>query len=66
MKAHSPIVIIFMCCICRHAFVEIMSELKRNILNFGYRINFNYEGILAHSFVNFMWLLNLFYLQLRI
>ena len=26
-----------------------MTELKRNILNFGYGINFKYEGILSHS-----------------
>ena len=27
-----------------------MPELKRNILNFGYHINFKYEGMLSHSF----------------
>ena len=27
-----------------------MPELKKNILNFGYGINFKYEGMLAHSF----------------
>ena len=30
-----------------------MPELKKNILNFGYRINFEYEGKLAHSFDRF-------------
>ena len=30
-----------------------MPELKRDILNFGYRINFKYEGMLAHSFDRF-------------
>ena len=30
-----------------------MSELKRNILNFGYGINFKYEGMLSHSFDRF-------------
>ena len=30
-----------------------MPELKRNILNFGYRINFKYEGMLSHSFEKF-------------
>ena len=30
-----------------------MPELKKNILNFGYRINFKYEGMLAHSFDRF-------------
>ena len=32
---------------------DIMPELKRNILNFGYGINFNYDRILSHSFDRF-------------
>ena len=28
---------------------DIMPELKQNILNFGYRVNFKYEGMLSHS-----------------
>ena len=53
MKPYSLITIIFLCCICRYASVEIMPELKRNILNFGYGINFNYEGMLVHLFDRF-------------
>ena len=30
-----------------------MPELKRNILNFGYRINFKYEGMISHSSYRF-------------
>ena len=30
-----------------------MPELKKGILKFGYRINFKYKGILAHSFDRF-------------
>ena len=30
-----------------------MPELKRNIFNFGYRINFKYEGMLSHTFDRF-------------
>ena len=30
-----------------------MPELKQNILRFGYRVNFRYEGVLAHSFDRF-------------
>ena len=30
--------------------IEIRPELQRNILNFGYGINYKYEGMLAHSF----------------
>ena len=35
------------------ASIEIRPELQRNILNFGYRINYKYEGMLAHSFDRF-------------
>ena len=38
-----------MCCICKCTLVEIMPELKRNILNFGYGINYKYEGMFAHD-----------------
>ena len=34
---------------------NIMPEHKKNVLNFGYRVNFKYEGMLAHSFDRFMW-----------
>ena len=30
-----------------------MPKLKRNILNFGFGVNFKYEGMLAHSFDRF-------------
>ena len=33
--------------------VDIMPKLKRNILNFGYGVNFKYEGMLSHSFDRF-------------
>ena len=29
---------------------DIMRELKKNILNFGYGVNLKYEGMLSHSF----------------
>ena len=35
------------------ALTKIKPELKRNILNFGYGINYKYEGMLAHSFDRF-------------
>ena len=31
----------------------IKPELKRNILNIGYSINYKYEGMLVHSFDRF-------------
>ena len=52
MKAYS-LIIIFVCCICKYTSVHIMPELKRNILNFGYGINFKHEGMLSHSFDRF-------------
>ena len=33
--------------------VKIKPELQRNTLNFGYGINYKYEGMLAHSFDRF-------------
>ena len=39
--------------VCDSSAVDIMSELKRNILNFGYGVNFKYEGMLSHSFDRF-------------
>ena len=33
--------------------IKIKHKLQRNILNFGYGINYKYEGMLAHSFDRF-------------
>ena len=33
--------------------MEIKPQLQRNILKFGYGINYKYEGTLAHSFDRF-------------
>ena len=33
--------------------IEIKPEFQRNILKFGYGINYKYEGMLAHSFDRF-------------
>ena len=38
---------------CGCSAVDIMPELKRNILNFGYGVNFKYKGMLPHSFDKF-------------
>ena len=35
------------------ASINIRPELQRNILNFGYGINYKYEGMLSHSFDRF-------------
>ena len=41
------------CCIYQCTSTKIKLELKKNILNFGYGINYKYEGMLAHSFDKF-------------
>ena len=33
--------------------IKIKPKLKRNILNFGYGINYKYDGMLVHSFDRF-------------
>ena len=42
-----------LCLFCPHTCTRIKLELKRNILNFGYGINYKYEGMLVHSFDRF-------------
>ena len=37
----------------QYSLVEIKPELQKNILKFGYGINYKYEGMLAHSFDRF-------------
>ena len=52
MKAYSLFIYII-CCIYKYTSIDIKPELKKNILKFGYGINYKYEGILAHSFDGF-------------
>ena len=33
--------------------IDMMPELKKNVLNFGYSANFKYEGMLTHLFDRF-------------
>ena len=51
MNAYS--LIIFTCCICKYTSVEIMPELKKNIIKLCCSVNFKYVGMLAHSFDRF-------------
>ena len=39
--------------IYKYSSVKIKPELQKNILKFGYVINYKYEGMLAHSFDRF-------------
>ena len=40
-------------CVYVCSLVDIMPELNKNILNFGYSVNFKYEGMLSQSFDRF-------------
>ena len=44
---------ILICFSSRYSLVEIRLELQKNILKFGYGINYKYDGMLAHSFDRF-------------
>ena len=44
---------VLICLSSRYSSVEIRPELQKNILKFGYAINYKYEGMLAHSFDRF-------------
>ena len=46
-------IILIIACTCKILTVGIKPELKSNVLNFGYRVNFKYEGMLYHSFDRF-------------
>ena len=43
----------FITCVYDSSVIDIMPRLKRNILNFGYGVNFKYKGMLSHSFDRF-------------
>ena len=44
---------ILICYFYQSTSTKIKLELKKNILNFDYGINYKYEGMLAHSFDRF-------------
>ena len=50
---HTNLLVILLCFICNHSSVKIKPELQKNVLKFGYGINYKYEGMLAHSFNRF-------------
>ena len=50
---HNNLLMIFLCFSCKCSSVEIKPELQKNVLKFGYGINYKYEGMLALSFDRF-------------
>ena len=47
------LILSFICHFYQSTSTKIKPEVKRNILNFGYGINYKYEGMLVHSFDRF-------------
>ena len=43
----------FLISLCKVFTIDVMLELKKNVLNLGYSANFKYEGMLTHSFDRF-------------
>ena len=60
MEAYSLIIIFS--CMYTYTSVDIRPEMRKNILNFRYGINFSCEGMLSHSIGRFYIVPNLFYL----
>ena len=50
---HTNLLILLLCFIYKNSSVEIKPELQKNVLKFGYGINYKYEGMLAHSLDRF-------------
>ena len=53
MKNYLQLIFMQLCYIYQCTSTKIKPELKKNILNFGYGINYKYEGMLAHFFDRF-------------
>ena len=53
MNFHSILIAIVLTIMCKMVAVNIMPELQKNVLNFGYGVNFKYEEMLSHSFDRF-------------
>ena len=53
MNFHLIFIAAVLILMCKLLAVNIMPELKKNVLNFGFGANFKYEGMLSHSFDRF-------------
>ena len=53
MKLYLNSILNFICYFYQNTSAKIKPELKKNIFNFGYSINYKYEGMLMHSFNRF-------------
>ena len=53
MHIYSTFIVVVLISLCEVLAVDVMTELNKNVLNFGYGANFKYEGMLTHSFDRF-------------
>ena len=52
-KMQTYFIVVILISLCKVFTIDMMPELKKNVLNFGYGVNFKYEGMLTHSFNRF-------------
>ena len=53
MQTYFIFIRVFLASLHKVFMIDMMSELKKNVLNFTYGVNFKYEGMLTHSFDRF-------------
>ena len=53
MHINSILIVVVLILLHEVLAIDVMPELKKNVLNFGYGANFKYEGMLTHSFDRF-------------
>ena len=53
MHTYSIFITVFLILLHKVFTIDMMPELKRNVLNFRYGVNFKYEGMVTHSFDRF-------------
>ena len=53
MHTHLILIVVVLISLGKVLAIDVMPELKKNVLNFGYSANFKYEGMLTHSFDRF-------------
>ena len=53
MNIHLTLIVVILISMHEVLAVDVMPELKKNVLNFRYGANFKYEGTLTHSFDSF-------------
>ena len=53
MQTYFIFITVFLVLLPKVLTIDVMPELKKNVLNFRYNANFKYEGMLTHSFDRF-------------